>query len=109
MIKLILFAIWSMVSAAILSYGVSAWRSKEPVGLFIGIEPPEVKDNIKYNHSVAVLWIVYAIVIEMLGIPLVFLKQNTESLMILIIGVITVISVIISTVYLQILKKYRLP
>lgn len=98
------FVIWSLVSAMLLGIGISTWVSKKPVGFFTGVKPPEVKDINKYNHSVAVLWFVYAILIEICGIPLLFLEQNSAGFIPVIIGV-AVITIAVCIVYLQIKKK----
>ncbi len=104
----IVFVIWSLASAIFLGIGISAWISKKPVGFFAGVKPPEVKDTKKYNHSVAILWFVYAIFIEVCGIPLLFLEQNSVGFIPVIFGVV-VITIALLIVYLQIEKKYRLP
>ncbi len=100
------FVIWSLVSIFLLGIGVSAWRSKEPVGFFTGVKPPEVKDTNKYNHAVALLWFIYAICIEICGIPLLFLEQNSILFIPITIGVV-VITIAMCIVYLQIERKYR--
>ncbi len=102
------FIIWSLVSAAFLGIGVSTWKSKEPAGFFTGVKPPKVNNINKYNHSVAVLWIVYALFLEILGIPFLFLEQNSSGLILVAAGV-PVITIALCIVYLQIEKKYRLP
>ena len=104
---MIAFVIWSLVSAVLFGIGVSAWMSKKPVGFFTGVKPPEVKDTKKYNHSVAVLWFVYAVFIEICGVPLLFLEQNSVGFIPVIFGV-AVITIALLIAYLQIEKKYRL-
>ena len=101
------FVIWSLVSAILFGIGVSAWVSKKPVGFFTGAKPPEVKDIKKYNHSIAVLWFVYAILIEICGISLLLFKQNSVGFIPVIFGIV-VITIALFIVYLQIEKKYRL-
>lgn len=101
------FVIWSLISAILFGIGVSAWISKKPVGFFTGVKPPKVKDTKKYNHSVAGLWFVYAIFIEICGIPLLLLEQNSIGFIPVIFGVV-VITIALLIVYLQIEKKYRL-
>ncbi len=100
------FVIWSLVSAILLGIGISAWKSKKPVGFFTGVKPPEVKDISKYNRSVAVLWFVYAILIEICGIPLLFLEHNSAGFIPVIIGV-AAITIAMEIVYLQIEKTYK--
>ena len=73
------FIIWSLIALLIAGIGIISWRSKKAVGFFTGAKAPEVKDVKKYNHAVAVLWWVYALLLEALGIPLLFLKQNSAG------------------------------
>ena len=101
------FVIWSLVSVMLFGIGISAWISKKPVGFFTGVKPPEVKDTKKYNHSIAVLWFVYAILIEICGIPLLLLEQNSVGFLPVIFGV-AVITIALLIVYSQKEKKYRL-
>lgn len=102
------FIIWSLVSVILSSIGISAWISKKPVGFFTGVKSPEVKNTEKYNHSVAALWFAYAILIEICGIPLLFLEQNSAGFVPVIFGVVA-ITIAVCIVYLRIEKKYRLP
>ena len=101
------FVIWSIVSVVLLFIGISAWKSKKAVGFFTGVKPPNVSDIKKYNHSVAILWFAYAILMELFGIPLLFLEQNSAGFIIVILGVV-VITIALVIVYLQIEKKYKL-
>ena len=101
------FVIWSLISVILFGIGVSAWIAKKPVGFFTGAKPLEVKDIKKYNHSVAVFWFVYAIFVEICGIPLLFLEQNSLGFIPVIFGVVA-ITIAMSIGYLQIEKKYRL-
>lgn len=103
------FLVWSIVSALFLGYGVSAWRSKVPVGFFIGITPPKIREARKYNHSVAALWIAYAIAIEMIGVPVAFYKKNPAGFIPAVIGIVTAITMTLGIAYLRIAKKYWLP
>ena len=68
--------------------------------------PPEVSDTDRYNHAVAALWFVYAILVEICGLPLLFLEQNSAGFIFVIIGVIA-ITIAVSIVYLRIERKYR--
>ena len=71
------FAIWSLVSLLFLSIGCSSWKAKEPVGFFTGVKPVEMKDVTAYNRAVAKIWFVFAGLLEILGIPLLYLEQNS--------------------------------
>ena len=80
------FIIWSVVAILICGFGLYAWKAEKAVGFFAGAEPPEVDDVRKYNHAVAVIWFAYAGVLELFGIPLLFLKQNSPLFVITILG-----------------------
>ena len=100
------FVIWSITSAVMLGIGIWSYRSKEPVGFFSGVKPPEVKDTKKYNHAVAILWFVYAVLLEILGIPLLFLKQNSAGFVLPLIGTV-LISIGLAVGYTFVEKKHR--
>ncbi|MDO4168980.1 MAG: hypothetical protein Q4D45_03685 [Lachnospiraceae bacterium] len=100
------FLIWSVVSLLFLGIGISGWRSKKAVGFFSFLKPPMVTDVEKYNHSVSILWIIAAIILELLGIPLLFLKQNSPLFILLIFGVV-VLMIGMMIVYIKIETKYK--
>ena len=58
------FIIWSVVALVLAGIGIWDWNSKTAVGFYSGIKPPEVKDVKKYNHAVAKLWFIYALIFE---------------------------------------------
>ena len=64
------FVIWSAVSLLLLGIGIWSWRSEKAVGFYTGVKPPEVTDVRAYNHSVGKLWFAYAVLFELLYIPL---------------------------------------
>ena len=100
------FIIWSIVCIVLVVIGIISWNSKTPAGFYSGVKPPEVTDTVKYNHSVGILWFVYAGVFELCGVPLMFLKQNSAGFVFLILG--TVFCTIAFVVaYNFILEKYR--
>ena len=100
------FIIWTAVALAIAVMGIIGWRSKKPSGFFAGVNPPEVNDVVKYNYSVGTLWVVYAILLELFGVPLLFMKQNSAGFIISILGVVF-ISIGLVIAYTFILTKYR--
>ena len=79
---LIGFIIWSVVALFLAGIGVYDLNAKKAVGFFTGVKPPEVKDVKKYNRSVGILWIVYAVVFEALGLPLLFLERGSAGFLI---------------------------
>ena len=81
-------------------------RSEKPVSFFIFVEAPEVKDVKKYNHAVSVLWIAGTVLFEILGIPLLFIRQNSPWAIFLVLG--TMFWVIgISVAYMRIEARYK--
>ena len=80
--------IWSIIAILLIGIGIWTWNSKGAAGFFAGVKPPEVTDIKKYNHSVAILWFVYALVFESFGIPLLLLKQNSAGFVVSILGVV---------------------
>lgn len=100
------FVIWSIVFAIILGIGIWSYRSEKPVGFFTGTKPPEVKDAKKYNHAVGILWFSYAVLLELFGIPFLFLEQNSAGFIPVYMGTI-VISIGLMVGYVVIEKKHR--
>ena len=79
---------------------------KKPAGFFAGVAPPKVKDVLKYNHAVGILWFAYALLFEFLGLPFLFQKQNSLLILSAVPGV-AGISIGLMIAYHQILKKYQ--
>ena len=100
------FIIWTAVALAIAVMGIIGWRSKKPSGFFAGVNPPEVNDVVKYNHSLGSLWVVYAVMLELFGVPLLFLKQNSAGFIVSILGVVF-ISIGLAIAGYFIIAKYR--
>ena len=100
------FVIWSIVSAIMLGIGIWSYRSEKPVGFFTGTKPPDVKDAKKYNHAVGILWYSYAVLLELFGIPFLFLEQNSAGFIPIYLGTI-VISIGLMVGYVVIEKKHR--
>lgn len=103
---LIGFIIWSAVSLLLFGIGFWSWNSGKAVGFYSGVKPPEVKDVRKYNHSVAVLWFVHAVLFELLGIPFLFLKQNRALFVVSILGTVGITFGLVIA-YHRILQKCR--
>ena len=103
---LIGFVIWTVIGIMLLGIGIWALVSKEAVGFWTGVKPPKVTDVKKYNRAVGILWIVYAILYELLGIPILFLKQNSAGFVPVILGTV-VITIGLAVAYAMIEKKYK--
>lgn len=102
------FIIWSIASLIFLGIGIRSCRAREAVGFFTFIKPPKVKgeDVKRYNNAVSVLWIVSAGALELIGIPLLFSKQNSPVFILMSFAVVILI-LIMMVVYLKIEKKYK--
>ena len=100
------FVIWSTVFLVLLGIGIWALKSDKAVGFYTGTKPPEVDDVRRYNRSVAVLWLVYAVLFELLGLPFLFLKRNAAGFLWSVAGV-PAITIALMIVYNRILRKYE--
>ncbi len=100
------FIIWSVVSLVMLGIGISVLRSDKAAGFYTGVKAPEVRDIKKYNRAVALLWFAYAFLLEMLGLPLMFLEQNPAAFLFSIFGTV-LLSIGLSVMYERILAKHK--
>ena len=100
------FVIWTAVALLLLGIGIRSWRSGRTVGSYAGVKPPEVSDMRKYNRSVAVLWIVYAVLFELMGLPFLFVKHNSPAFLWSSAGV-PVITIAMMIVYNRILRRFE--
>ncbi len=101
------FIIWSLCAVVLLVIGIIDLRSEKPVGFFAGVKPPKVRDVKKYNRAVARIWIIGAVIFELLGLPFLFLGQNAAGFIIIEIGTVfwaiglMIAYVLISAKYVQ--------
>ena len=100
------FIIWSLVAVVFVGIGVSCRKSNEPVGFFTGCKPPTVEDVRGYNNAVSILWFVSAGIYEVMGVPLLFLEQNSLWFIPIIFAVVIGVLVMM-VVYLKIEAKYK--
>ena len=100
------FIIWSLVAALFAGIGLSAWKSDETVGFFTLAKPPVIRDAKAYNHAVSILWMVSAVLLEMIGIPLLFLEQNSPMFIPIIFAVV-VLLIGMMIAYLRLEAKYK--
>ncbi len=100
------FIIWSIVTVIFVGIGISCRKSNEAVGFFTGCKPPVVEDVNRYNKAVSKLWFVAAGVYEVMGVPLLFLEQNSLLFIPIIFGVVIGL-IIMMVVYLRIEAKYK--
>lgn len=100
------FVVWSIVAAIFLWIGLSARKSKDPVGFFTFAKPPAVKEAKEYNRAVSRLWIGAAIVLEITGVPTLFLEQNSPLFLPVVFAVIILVLAMM-IVYTKIEAKYK--
>ena len=84
------FIIWTACAAVMLIIGILSWKSEKPAGFFAGVEAPKVTDVKKYNHTVGLLWFVYAVLFELLGLPFLFYKQNSPVFILSLLGTVAI-------------------
>ena len=102
----IAFIIWSMVAILFIGMGITCAKTENAVGFFTFSKPPYVEDVKSYNKAVAILWIVSAAVFEIIGLPILFLQQNSPLVIAIIFAVmIWVLGLMIA--YLRIEEKYK--
>lgn len=100
------FLICSIVALIFLGIGSSSRKMKEAVGFFTFVKPPKVENVKQYNRAVSMIWFVAAVVLEMCGIPFLFLEQNSPVFIFMIFAVIILVIGMMAA-YLRIETKYR--
>ena len=103
---IIAFIIWTLTALIFVAIGVSSRIAKEPAGFFSGVKPPKVTDIKGYNRAVSKIWFVGAILLEIMGVPLLFLEQNSAYFIFIILFIFPLIIGMV-VAYLKIEGKYR--
>lgn len=98
------FVIWLLCATLFFIIGVSCMLSKKQVGFFANVKPPKVRDVAAYNHAVGKLFMGFAVIFALLGLPL--LKPGSALVMLSVVGVMLEIIVLI-ILYLRIEQKYE--
>lgn len=99
------FVVWSIVAIIFIGIGISCRKSKEAVGFFTFVKPSVIEDIEHYNNAVSTLWIIAAVVLEVIGIPILFLEQNSP-LFILIMFAVIILVIAMMIAYLKIENHY---
>lgn len=105
---MVAFIIWLILSLFFIGMGIVCFVSKKEkaFGFWANAETLPVKDVKAYNRALGKLWCAYGVALACLGIPL-LQGQNTEGLVLPILGTMF-ISVIAMAVYVTVIeKKYR--
>lgn len=102
------FVVWSIVAACFAGIGMNCWKSKETVGFFTFVKPPMIASEniIKYNHAVSMLWLIVSFLLEMIGVPLLFIEQNSPIAIVMAFAVMLLV-VIMMVAYIRIEAKYK--
>ena len=104
---IIAFIIWIMVSLVFVVIGIYDLRAKEVVGFWSNGKKPIVQEeNLKaYNRAVGSLWIAFAVVFMLLGLPL-LAGDNSPLIVVTLLGSLVSIVVLMAVYVLVIEKKY---
>lgn len=100
------FIIWSLISLLFLIISLYSMKSKTVVGFYSFGKPPQVKDIKAYNKAVNRLWLVSAIIFELIGIPILFIEQNSPVAILIVFGVLSWVFGLM-LIYSLIEQKYR--
>ncbi len=99
--------IWTIVAVIFLIMGIMHWKSKNVLGIVYGQVPKIAAGNVKrYNHAIGMAYWGYAVILELLGIPLVFFEQNDAAFVIPVLGVVF-LTIALCIVFVVIKKKYE--
>lgn len=110
---IIAFIVWSLVAVLFLVIGLVDRKSEKPVGFWSNAKPwsnvkkLEVTDIRAYNNAVSTIWIVFAIIFELLGLPFLCFEQNNPAFLATIVGVVVLI-IGIMFAYVKVEEKYKL-
>lgn len=100
------FILWTLITLISVYIGITTRKSNMPVNLFTFSDVPKVNDVKGYNRAVSNLWLVFTVLFEMIGISLLFIKQNSPFVVLIVLGVVfLVIGMMVA--YIKIESKYR--
>lgn len=100
------FFIWTLITLIFVYIGITIRKSNIPVNLFTFGDAPKVNDIKRYNKAVSNLWLVFTLLFEMIGISLLFIKQNSPLVILIVLGVVFLVIGMMVT-YTKIESKYR--
>ena len=104
---LIAFCIWSLLALLFFVSGICTWSAKKPMVFWAHERKIEVRDVKAYNKALAFLYFVYAFTILILGVPMLFSRQNSAGFIIPVLGL-PIASILMIAVYVTCIEaKYR--
>ena len=104
--NLLNFIIWAISGCLIIAIGISCFFSKKQAGFWANVNLPPVKDVKGYNHATGKLFVLFGVLLIVLGIPILFDKSSLFMLL-SIIGalILTIATIAIYILYIE--EKYR--
>ncbi len=100
------FIIWSISGCLIIAIGICCFFSKMQAGGWANVNPPKVKDVKGYNHATGKLFVLFGVLLIVLGVPILFDKSSVFMLL-SIIGVLILTIATMAVYVLYIEEKYR--
>ncbi|MDD2978993.1 MAG: hypothetical protein PHN80_03380 [Hespellia sp.] len=104
--RIIGFIAWAIIGCFIIGLGISAFFRKKAVDFWANVKVEPMNDIRKYNYALGKLLIVYGVIFNILGIPLLS-GQNSPLILLSVLGI--MIETIVTMVFYtqMIAKKYR--
>lgn len=104
---LIVFCVWSLFSLLFVVFGICTLLAKKPTVFWTHERKIKVRDVKAYNKALAFLYFVYAFTILILGVPMLFSRQNSAGFIIPVLGL-PIASILMIAVYVICIEtKYR--
>lgn len=99
------FIIWSAISVLFVVLAIRARFIDKPAGFWANAEPPQMADVKGYNRAVSILFLIFAVLYEACGIPLLFCEQNSPLAFLCMLIVPVMIGTMVA--YTMIEEKYK--
>ncbi|MCM1089889.1 MAG: hypothetical protein NC092_02715 [Butyrivibrio sp.] len=100
------FIIWAIFGGIMIVLGVKAFFSEKAVGFWANIKPIKVNDIKGYNHATGKLFILYGVILIVLGIPLLG-GQNAPYILLSVLGLMLETIAAMAIYSLVITRKYQ--
>ena len=100
------FVIWAIVGVIIISIGIIAYFSRKLFGFWANIKPISVNDIMGYDRAVSKLFVIYGVILIILGLPL-LLGQNSPFILLSVLGVMieTIAIMVVYSLFIE--RKYK--
>ncbi|MCM1496324.1 MAG: hypothetical protein NC089_11075 [Bacteroides sp.] len=105
---MVAFIIWSLVGILFIGLGICDFHAKQVVGFWSIIpapEIPEIEDKKHFNRAVGWMWVIFGVLMIVLGIPLLS-GQNSPYVFLSVAGIIIEI-IAIMIIYTRLVIKYQ--